>query len=130
MSVWKRGCLVAVVAFALVAVVFWVVLGGGELQTDGEVTASPLDAAISNAREETQRAIVGDSEARVLFGDLHVHSTLSVDAFQWSLPLMGGEGVHPPADACDFARFCSQLDFFSLTDHAEALTARTWKMIR
>jgi len=29
--------------------------------------------------------------------------------------------VHPPADACDFARFCSQLDFYALTDHAEAL---------
>ncbi|MBW2223493.1 MAG: DUF3604 domain-containing protein [Deltaproteobacteria bacterium] len=130
MSVWKRGCLVTVVLFALVVVVFWVVLGGGDLQTDGEITATPLDPAISDAREDAQRAMVEGSEGRVLFGDLHVHSTLSVDAFQWSLPLMGGEGVHPPADACDFARFCSQLDFYSLTDHAEALTPRTWKMIR
>ncbi len=58
---------------------------------------------------------------RILFGDLHVHTTLSVDAFMWSLPLMGGEGVHPPADACDFARFCSQLYFYALTDHASTL---------
>lgn len=43
---------------------------------------------------------------------------------------MGGEGVHPPSDACDFARFCSQLDFYSLTDHAEALTPRTWDMVK
>jgi len=65
-----------------------------------------------------------------LDGDMHVHTTLSVDAFQQSLPLLGGEGIHPPADACDFARFCSQLDFYALTDHAEALTPRTWQMVK
>lgn len=108
----------------------WVVLGGGKLHSDGEVTATPLDRGILQARDDAQGALADDSESRVLFGDLHVHSTLSVDAFQWSLPLMGGEGVHPPADACDFARYCSQLDFYSLTDHSEALTPRTWAMVR
>jgi hypothetical protein len=116
--------------FALLLSALWVVLGGGELQTDGEITTTPLEPAILSAREDAQRAVLDGSEGRVLFGDLHVHSTLSVDAFQWSLPLMGGEGVHPPADACDFARFCSQLDFYSLTDHAEALTPRTWAMVK
>lgn len=130
MSVWKRGCLVTVVLFALLLPAVWVVIGGGELQTDGEVTATALDPAIVRARQDAQGGLEDGAETRVLFGDLHVHSTLSVDAFQWSLPLMGGEGVHPPADACDFARFCSQLDFYSLTDHAESLTPRTWEMVR
>ncbi len=130
MSGWKRGCLFTFVLLALVLFALWVVLGRGKLHMDGEVDPSPLSRELVDLRAQSQKGSVPDSATRVLFGDLHVHSTLSVDAYQWSLPLMGGEGVHPPADACDFARFCSQLDFYSLTDHAEALTPRTWSMVR
>ena len=64
---------------------------------------------------------------QILFGDLHVHTTFSADAFIRSLPMLQGEGAHPPADACDFARFCSALDFWSINDHAEAISPQHWQ---
>ena len=65
---------------------------------------------------------------QILWGDTHVHTTYSMDAFYISLPLMhGSRGAFPPAFACDYARFISQIDFYVLTDHAESYTPRTWK---
>ena len=46
----------------------------------------------------------------------------------YSLPLMhGAVGAFPPAYACDYARFISQLDFYFLTDHAESFTPAQWQ---
>ncbi len=129
-ATWKKGCLSVVLGLGLVVLAFWAVYGGAKSQLDLEIAQTPLSAERVAARVEAQKATYPDTDNRILFGDLHVHTTLSVDAFMWSLPLMGGEGVHPPADACDFARFCSQLDFYALTDHAEALNPRTWAMIK
>lgn len=126
MKVLKRilGALAGLLVLA--ASILWFVLGGGDPQVDGELTGEALAPSLVASRD----ASVPPGDGRILFGDLHVHTTLSVDAFQQSLPLLGGDGVHPPADACDFARFCSQLDFYALTDHAEALVPRTWEMTK
>ena len=80
-----------------------------------------------------QKSVAQESfnkEKQILFGDTHVHTTYSTDAFLWSLPILNGEGPHPISDACDFARFCANLDFWVSTDHAEALTPRKWKSIK
>jgi len=97
----------------------------------GEPTAARIPEAVLASQDAGQRTAarargVG-SPKQILFGDLHVHTTFSTDAFLWSLPIMSGEGAHPLGDACDFARFCSGLDFWSINDHAEASSPRRWQ---
>jgi hypothetical protein len=65
-------------------------------------------------------------KATILFGDLHTHTNYSFDAYVFNTSLVKGGGVVTPADACDFARYCSALDFWSINDHAEGLTPRAW----
>ena len=102
----------------------------GTHEGPGQVTAEALPAAVVEERarrDAAAAAALGPAEKQILFGDLHVHTTFSSDAFVMSLPLVSGEGAHPPADACDFARFCSALDFWSINDHAESLTPEHWR---
>ena len=91
-------------------------------------TAIPADvvAERSAAQLNTAESRGASTDKQILFGDFHVHTTFSKDAFSWALPLMQGEGVHPVADACDFARYCSALDFWSINDHAQNLSQRMW----
>ena len=114
---------------------FALACGGGD-RPAGEIEGAGRSRAALAATARLQadaRDAISPREAQpgaaskpILFGDLHVHTTWSLDAFLYSLPLLVGEGAHPPADACDFARYCSALDFYALTDHAESLTPAHW----
>jgi len=125
-------------AIRLVLVLGLAATCGGRDQPPGQIEgarrpeAALLAATVAHdaARDGLWARVPRTAEAspkRILFGDLHVHTTYSVDAFVYALPFFGGEGAHPPADACDFARYCAALDFFSLNDHAEGLTPERWQ---
>jgi len=109
------------ILFLLVGVFFnWF----GVYQGTGEVIElNKISSTFIEESEVSQKP----SAKKILFGDLHVHTTFSFDALLLNLPIANGEGTHPVADACNFARFCSNLDFFAVTDHAEWLTKREWK---
>lgn len=125
------------VAGAIAALALALGLAGcGEHQGPGTIEGAALPPAVLEERAATQAETAERLAARsfsavparqILFGDLHVHTTFSADAFLMGLPIQQGEGVHPIADACDFARYCSAVDFWSITDHAEALTPRRWQ---
>ncbi len=106
----------------------------GRHEGAGEVSPARIPAealAKRRAAERRSAADVGGPGAKeILFGDLHVHTTFSSDAFLMSLPMLQGDGAHPIADACDYARFCSALDFWSINDHAEASTPERWRETR
>jgi len=98
----------------------------------GTIEGEPRPEAVQQARALVQPKAYEAIGAglppskQILFGDLHMHTSYSWDGYLFALPLVGGEGGHPPADACDFARYCADLDFFALTDHAESLTPEQW----
>ena len=126
------GFLSIFVVFAIAIVLYN--LGRGTFISDPEagspqaaVVSDDVRAARADAIREAARDLGVAKPKQVLFGDLHVHSTFSFDAFQLSLPMAGGDGAHPISDACDFARHCAALDFWSISDHAVALTQRRWR---
>lgn len=98
-----------------------------------ELGVTPVPANIVGARAPSRvshHATTAAEEATrtILFGDLHVHTSYSIDAFLRALPMiLGADGAVPPVDACNYARYIAQLDFFAITDHAEEITPENWK---
>jgi hypothetical protein len=129
----RRWVLVAVgtvVALLVLAVAgLWVLGKGwfGDVWRGGLPAARAVAPAVVAERAAriqeaaTAMGVVAEPD-QILFGDLHVHTTFSGDAFQMALPMAGGDGAHPVADACDFARHCAGLDFWSINDHDLTLT--------
>ncbi len=105
--------------------------------TEGFVTAAVLMLAAlcircSDASDEEQASGSDGkggpgSETEILFGDLHTHSANSMDAVVLQLPIVGMKGPRSPETSCEFARYCSMIDFWSINDHAEEQTEREWR---
>ncbi|MDJ0853211.1 MAG: DUF3604 domain-containing protein [Myxococcota bacterium] len=130
------GAALVLVLLAPLALAIWLLVivvngGSGVSHRVGEITAAARPAAEVEAvaaRQARGRSLLDRTEApQVLFGDLHVHTHYSADAHIQAVQIRQREGPSPPADACDFARFCSQLDFWSINDHAETLTPAHWR---
>ncbi|MFP6665384.1 MAG: DUF3604 domain-containing protein [Deltaproteobacteria bacterium] len=132
------------VLFVLVVVVAVLLVGTLALLAGNSAKAPPVDGgqvsagrvpesriAMRELRRQIGEGQLGTGgETQILFGDLHVHTTFSGDALAYSMPLFQNPGARPPADACDFARYCSQLDFWSINDHAEQLGPEEWRATR
>ena len=94
--------------------------------TDAERGASASGDTLSASMGSQPDASAAEPARQILFGDLHVHSTHSMDAMLMSTPILGGQGLTGPALHCEFARFCSQLDFWAITDHPESMAPALW----
>ena len=95
-------------------------LGAGK---DGNLQIEPINPVVPISRTVSKK----EHETEILFGDLHVHTDYSADAALFNLPALSGFGGTTPADACNYARYCSAIDFWSINDHSEDLTPTTWR---
>ena len=71
-------------------VFLYLALRGGHPERPGSVHPTPLPSVAIHDRRARQQAVTERGTHQILFGDLHVHTTFSVDAFQLSLPIVRG----------------------------------------
>lgn len=126
LTLLKKIALVLVLGIVLAAGYFYVLGSGmsGDPWLSEPVAAGPRESTTNTAVVATPSAT--DQTLQILFGDLHTHTNYSIDAYLFNTKLVKGLGRLTPADACDFARYCSALDFWSINDHAESLSPRAW----
>ncbi len=128
--IWRRTGLALGLLIIVGAGLWWATAAGwlGQEHDAGVIHGKRLPPVMILARDTAVSSVRPVShDKQILFGDLHVHTTFSTDAYQFALPFNGMKGYAPVADACDFARFCSALDFWAITDHAEASTPARWE---
>lgn len=123
----KKLLLGLLIGLGIFVSVTWVV--GSAVFYQDPAPASPATLARPDV-QPIARTSEQSSTKRVLFGDLHVHTSYSVDAALTDTPASKGTPYTTPTDACDFARYCSALDFWSINDHAEGLTPWQWENTR
>jgi len=117
----KKILLGLLILILLITAAGWLV--GSAVLFDNPEPAVPA----STPRPDSTTANPVGGRKQILFGDLHVHTSYSVDAALTDTPASKGTPYSSPGDACDFARHCSALDFWSINDHAEGLTPWQWQ---
>ncbi|MFK7732332.1 MAG: DUF3604 domain-containing protein [Pseudomonadales bacterium] len=116
---------------ALAATIAAWFIGSASLIDAPEITPPVSQARINNVSKDQPFSIQESStQQQILFGDLHTHSSYSMDAAIFDTSLVKGTGYTTPADACDYARYCSALDFWSPNDHAEGLAPWQWQVTK
>ncbi|MBT7718145.1 MAG: hypothetical protein HN744_01980, partial [Halieaceae bacterium] len=59
---------------------------GGEPETRGVILGETLPADVVKDKSARQTVVTDDGDSQILFGDLHVHTTFSPDAFIIAMP--------------------------------------------